>query len=254
MAYRFIAKIALLVALLGLPASAQELANLAQSLIDLRAEVETLHTQVDDAKSEFSTRMKSLNVQRTDIEASIARQELKIKQIETQLDKIKERIAQKSSGSSALKEVAKVGLEQLKAVLPNELPFKIKDRIAQIDEIQGSIAQNLTTPEKALGRAWSIYEDNFRMSRENGLFRQNITIGSKEYLADVVRIGNTMMFFKTTDGTMGYFAKSGATWMPMEIVESKRKELVDTLFDSMKKQIRSGFFILPYALNTGAAQ
>lgn len=236
--------------LFSLSLHAEAISNLAQSLIDLRASVESLHTQLDDAKDEYSVRMKSLNVQRTDIEASIARGQLKVKQLKAALAKVTKSIKAKSSGNTELKPVALEGLALLKAELKTHLPFKLSARLKQITDLENKIKNNLITPEKGLNRAWALLEDNFRMSHENGLFRQNVTLDGKEYLADVVRIGSVMMFFKTSDEKVGYFTKSTNGWMPLEVLDTTKKEQILYLFDSMKKQIRSGYFVLPYALAT----
>ena len=240
---------ALLTLVAALPLSADPISNLAQSLIELRADVETLHQQLDDVKEQYSVRMKSFNGQRTEMEASISREDLKIKQLTSSLKKIQKRIALHSSGSSALKAIALKGIAQLKMELADQLPFKMTERQTQLDDIAKRISNNQMTPEKGLNRVWAIYEDNFRMSHENGIFRQNVTIDSKEYLADVVRLGSLMMYFKTSDGKMGYFAKSAKAWKIIETSDSDEKEYIASLFDSMKKQIRSGFFVLPNALS-----
>ncbi len=239
---------ALLAIVAALPLSADRVTNLAESLIKLRADVERLHQQLDDAKEHYSVRMKSLNVQRTDIEASISREELKIKQIKESLKKVQKRIAQASSGSKAFKSVALDAIALLKKELKEQLPFKMLERQRELDDLAKRINNDQTTPEKALNRVWAIYEDNFRMSHENGIFRQNVMIDGQEYLADVVRLGSIAMFFKTSDNKMGYFAKADKGWNLVESVDPEQKERIAVLFDSMKKQIRSGYFVIPNAI------
>ncbi len=240
---------ALLILVAALPLTADRVSNLAESLIELRADVETLHQQLDDIKEQYSVQMKSFNGQRTEMEASISREDLKIKQLKGSLSKIQKRISLHSSGSKALKKVALEGIETLKKALATQLPFKRVERQEQLDDIAKRIQNNQMTPEKGLNRVWAIYEDNFRMSHENGIFRQNVVLGGKEYLADVVRLGSLMMYFKTSDGKMGYFAKDSKGWKIVETGNSDHKEYIVSLFDSMKKQIRSGFFVLPNALS-----
>lgn len=229
----------------ALPLSADRLSNLAQSLIELRSDVEKLHNQLDDTKESYAISMKSLNVQRADVETAISRESLKIKQLNSALKKVQKRIALQSGGSKAYKQVAQDAIKFLKAELATQLPFKMEDRQKELDTISDRIAHNQITPEKGLNRVWAIYEDNFRMSHENGVFRQNVTLDNKEYLADVVRLGSLAMYFKTSDGKMGYFTQTDSGWTLVETVESEDKALIAHLFDSMKKQIRSGFFTIP---------
>jgi len=240
--------IAMLCFITALPLSANRLENLANSLIELRAEVETLHDLLNDDKEKYSTSMKSLNVRRSDVEAASSREDLKIKQLQLALDKVQKRILLQSGGSSAYKRVAQEGIKLLKAALSTQLPFKMKDRQAELDALSARITHSQLSPEKALNRVWSIYEDNFRMSHENGIFRQNVMLSGKEYLADVIRLGSIVMFFKTSDGKSGYFQKTAKGWEIIELVDAESKEQVEMLFDAMKKKIRSGFFTIPNTL------
>jgi hypothetical protein len=232
-----------------LPLSADRLENLAQSLIELRAEVETLHAELDDTKESYSTNMKALNVQRADVETAISRETLKIKQIKQALEKVQKRISLQSGGSASYKKVAQDAIALLKKELSTQLPFKMKDRQDELDNISTRIKNDQLTPEKGLNRVWAIYEDNFRMSHENGIFRQNVTLKGKEYLADVIRLGTISMYFKTSDEKMGYFSETAKGWEIVEIVDGEKKALVNNLFDSMKKKIRSGFFTIPNTLS-----
>ena len=233
----------------ALPLSADRLSNLAQSLIELRSDVEKLHTRLDDSKEHYHTSMKSLNAQRADVETAISREALKVKQLHNALKKVQKRIALQSGGSKAYKTVAQDAITLLKQELKQQLPFKMFDRQKELDNLSQRITSNQITPEKALNRVWAIYEDNFRMSHENGVFRQNVTLNKKEYLADVVRLGSIAMFFKTSDAKMGYFTKDSKGWTLRETLDSENKELITELFDSMKKKIRSGFFTIPNTLS-----
>ncbi len=233
----------------ALPLSADRLSNLAQSLIELRSDVEQLHSQVDDSKENYSVSMKSLNTQRADVEAASSRESLKIKQLKSALSKVEKRIALQSGGSKAYKQVAQNAITLLKSELTKQLPFKMEDRQHELDSLSQRITNNQITPEKGLNRVWAIYEDNFRMSHENGIFRQNVTLDGKEYLADVVRLGTIAMYFKTSDDKMGYFSKNSTGWTLVQTVDGDSKALIANLFDSMKKKIRSGFFTIPNTLS-----
>lgn len=240
---------ALLTLVAALPLSANSTSNLAQNIIDLRADVEALHQEIDDLKEQYAQRMKSLSAQRTEQEGNIARETLKKEQLKSSLVKTQERIKHKSGSSKALEPLALEGIALLREVISAQLPFKLPERLSELDALAKSIQDHQMTPQKALNRAWAIYEDNFRLSHENGIFRQNVTLGKQEYLADVVRLGSVMMYFKTSDDKVGYFAKTSSGYTPQEIVDGQMKKHVYALFDSMKKQIRSGYFALPYAVS-----
>jgi hypothetical protein len=222
--------------------------NLAESLIKLRSEVETLHTKLDDSKDEYKNQMKSYALTRSDLEASISREELKIKQLQQALIKTQERIKKQSASSAGLKPLLLDALSLVEAQIKKGLPFKMQERLSQIDEIRNQVNNDLIMPEKALSRIWAVYEDNFRMTKENGMFSQNITLDGSERLADVVRLGSVMMYFKTSDSRMGYVKQTTEGDSYVEVVDPAEKEQIAVLFDAMKKQIRTGYFNLPNGL------
>jgi hypothetical protein len=230
------------------PLLAENADSLAESLIKLRSEVETLHTQLDDAKDDYKNRMKSYAMTRSDLEASLSREELKIKQLQQALVKTQERVRKQNASSAGLKPMLLDGLKLIEAEIKKGLPFKRAERLAQIEEIRTQVTSDLIMPEKALSRLWAVYEDNFRMTRENGMFSQNITLDGSERLADVVRLGTVMMYFKTSDNRMGHVKQSADGDTYVEVMDPAQKEQITALFDAMKKQIRTGYFILPNGL------
>ena len=56
------------------------------------------------------------------------------------------------------------------------------------------------------------------------------------------------MYFKLPDDTVGYVTKDAKGWFYKEAVSKKEQEQILSLFDSFKKQIRSGYFTLPNAI------
>ena len=86
------------------------------------------------------------------------------------------------------------------------------------------------------------------MTHENGLFQQTVKVNGQETLADVVRLGMVALYFRMSDGQVGYAQKDGGTWSYHVIDKPKDVEQVAMLFDSFKKQVRVGLFELPNAL------
>jgi hypothetical protein len=57
-----------------------------------------------------------------------------------------------------------------------------------------------------------------------------------------------MMFFATPDNKVGYVKKSGEKYAYVTVEDSEAREQIIDLFDSLQKQIRTGYFTLPNAL------
>jgi len=222
--------------------------NMAESLMKLRSEVVSLDSQIEDEKDEYKASMKSLIMEKNELDTSIAREELSHKRLTKDLDKVKKQIADQSKNSEGLKPIVLHTISKIEEHIKNEIPFKVNDRLNDVKRISEQLENALITPQKALVQVWNSYSDMIRMSKENAAFKQTIVLDGKEILAQVARVGSVMMYFKTPDDRVGYVTKSGGSYTYLESVEKEQKEQILTLFDAFKKQIRSGYFTLPNAL------
>ena len=99
---------------------------------------------------------------------------------------------------------------------------------------------------------WAFYEDEFRLTRENGIHAQTISLEGAEVLADVAKVGSMMLFFRTADGRMGAARKAGAEWRFEVASDEADRQRIAAWFDSLTKQIRQGWFELPNTMAGGA--
>lgn len=222
--------------------------NMAKSLMKLRAEVEQLDSQINDAKDSYKASMKSLTMQKSELEAMVSRDELKIKQINKELNSVKAKIAQASKNSQGLKPIVNEAIDNLIAMIKTSIPFKTNDRIAAVQKIKEQLASSLITPQKALSFVYNSYADEIRMTKENAIFKQTINFNGKDRLVEVARVGTAMMFFKTPDNEVGYVTKDGNGWNYKQEFNKEKQNQILNLFDAFKKQIRTGYFTLPNAL------
>lgn len=222
--------------------------NLVKSIMKLRGEVESLYRKIDDNKEMHKSQMKSYAMQKADAEAQINRQETSIKQLESQINKVREQIAKASHKNEDIKPILLKAIEDLTDNIQAGIPFKTKARTAELAKIKEQLTSNSITPEKGLSLVWASYDDALRLTKENGLFKQNITVGGKEKLCQIAKLGTIAMFFATPDESVGYAVKTdnGYTYK-IEQDKEQRKKIV-ALFDAFQKQIRTGYFSLPNAL------
>ena len=222
--------------------------NMAESLMNLRAEVEQLDSAIADEKDAYKGSMKSLRMQKNDLESIVAREELRIKQLQVEMSKVKKEVKEAGRNSVGLKSLVLEALVLLEKNIQMQIPFKTEDRIADIHRIQKQVENDEITAQKGLALAWNSYGDAIRMSKENGVFKQTINLNGQDRLAEVARVGTMMMFFKTPNDEMGYVAKAGDNWHYIEVISKSDKTEIAALFDAFKKQIRTGYFTLPNAL------
>ncbi|EJF07144.1 Protein of unknown function (DUF3450) [Thiovulum sp. ES] len=234
---------------LSLSLSASSIENLAEELVKLRAEVERLHEDVDTEKESFKMKFKSLQMQKTELEANIRREETRIQNLKLNLDKAKEENTKRVEDSQNLQPLALETIEDLKGTLRQTLPFKVKERESAIKDLESLILSNAIAPESALNKIWSFIEDEISLTKTNTIHKQTIHIDGEDKLVDVAKIGMMMLFFKTNEDKTGYLKpdRSGYSYAKNEDEE----KLILNLFDSIKKGIRTGYFQIPNKLNTG---
>ena len=236
-------------ALLAAPAVADNVTNLAKRLSVLRSEVEQLSNEVAQKTEEMNSQLRSLGRQKGDLQLDLKRAQTRVQKLSVAVNQRKQEIRAEKAKGDRLVPLFKKSLEEVRAQVQGTLPFKTTERLAAVDKISEQYKAGLLTPARALMRLWSFLEDEFRLTRESGLYRQTVTVDGEEQLVDVARIGMVMMYFKSADSLrVGRAVNVDGKWSFELITTPKEKEQVFQLFDSFKKQIRSGFFQLPNAL------
>ena len=144
--------------------------------------------------------------------------------------------------------IVKSSIASVRRSIESGLPFKTGERLAALAKIEEQLDQGLSSPEKATARLWAMIEDELRLTRENGLYRQTVKIDGEESLVEVARLGMVAMYFRTNDGRVGKTLRSDNGWTYELIKDEVKEEQVEMLFDAFKKQIRAGYFELPNPL------
>jgi hypothetical protein len=234
--------------LININVQAQDDNNLANNLIQLRGEVEDLQSELKILKSEHTNTMSYLNTRKTELQANVDRKNLKIKQTNTEMQKLQEKIKQMGAGSEQLIPQVEQLLLSMKDSLKSGIPFKQAERLSVIDEIQVKLAANQITSQNAINRLWAFIEDEIRLTRENAIYTQTIQLNGENLLVEVAKLGTVLMYFKTKDDQYGSVNRLENKWAYQLITDTQQAQMVATLFDSLKKQIRQGYFKLPLTL------
>jgi hypothetical protein len=236
------------------PVVADEADELARRLIALRGEVEQLNATLEQAREEQRATLLGLNQQRAQMEADLKRQELAAQEARDRLAQAAEASAGAGVAGDALKPVLASVLDQLVAGVKGGLPFKVEERVAALEAIRLEIDSGRLAPHRAANRVWAFVEDEFRLARETGLHQQTLSIDGKPMLAEVAKVGNVMLFWRTQDRRYGEARRAGQEWEFVEITEQPALGQVEALFGSLDKQIRQGYFELPGALVPAGAR
>ncbi|HQU62959.1 MAG: DUF3450 family protein [Nitrosomonas sp.] len=231
------------------PVNASSLENMAKSLAKIRGEVETLQTQLDIEKEKHANQITALSSQLADLSVEERRQKTAIEKLEHTLEKLSQASKQAEQSGEQLKPVLLKALAHYKHYVLGGYPFRIEDRIKAIEMLEDNIERQLVDPNKAVNQAWALIEDEIRLSKENGLYQQAISLDGEKVLADIAKIGTVFLFFQTRDNRAGMAKPSkDGQWKFETVATANDTERIARLFDALKKQIRQGYFELPNPL------
>lgn len=221
--------------------------EMVKSIMELRSDVESLYTKIDDSKEAYKSQMKSYALQISDNEAQINRQETSLKLTKQNLEKAENKLASMGSATEDLTPIVNEALTSLEKEIKAGIPFKVEERVAALHQIKNDLKNGNITQEKALALTWASYDDALRLTKEIGQFKQEITLDGKETIAKIAKVGSVMMFFATPDEKVGYVKQDAGKYTYVVASGDEHDQIVD-LFDALQKQIRTGYFTLPNAL------
>lgn len=234
-----------LVLLLSAGVHAQDADELARNLVELRSAVETLNQELDLLRQEHRAEMNALAAQKAELEANRSRVQTQIGQLEQQLATRREEAAAAGVDNEQLLPVVTQAIDELASHIQQSIPFKRDERLAELDEFRLQLASGVVPANRAANRLWAFYEDEIRLTRENGIYSQTLELNGDRILADVARLGTVMMFFRTQDQRYGEAVVRNGSWTFEPVEGAEEIAVIDDLFDSLAKQIRQGYFQLP---------
>lgn len=231
------------------PAAAQDATEaLANRLIQMRGQVDELQSELNLKREEHKNRMTYLTAQLTEMEANRDREALRVRQLEEDLEEMRTEVAAAGETSETLAPIVLNHVFALREQVQNGFPFKVNERLAELDDLENQLNSGVITAQRAFNRLWAFVEDEIRISRENAIYTQSISLNGKNVLVDVAKLGNAMMYFRTRDLEYGRAVASPTGWSFELLKSTADQEHVARLFDSLRKQIRQGYFQLPTAL------
>ena len=221
---------------------------LANRLIQMRGQVDELQSELNLKREEHKNRMTYLTAQLTEMEANRDREALRIQQLEQELEQMREQVAAAGETPETLTPIILENLYALREQVQGGFPFKVGERLAALDEVEAQLNSGVITAHRAFNRLWAFVEDEIRITRENAIYSQSIKLDGENVLVDVAKLGNAMMYFRTRNLEYGRAVETPGGWRFEKFETATDQEMVARLFDSLRKQIRQGYFQLPNAL------
>ena len=218
--------------------------DLANKIISMRADVEALQDEVESNKEQYRSSVQSLNIQKADLSASLQRERMQIDELSGKLNLLKQNLDQKFVGDEALVASLKTAMADVKAYIETSLPFKKTERLSSLEKLRVELENKQINPYKAAGHLWAFIEDEIRLHKDTGLYKQVIKIDGSDQLVDIVKVGMIGLYYKT-DKQVGLMTKNEGNWVVAPLENTEDIEAIDYLFDAIKKGIRVGSFKLP---------
>ncbi len=218
---------------------------LSKKVIELRQEVELLNDEYKTEREKVLSELKALSIQKAELASNIRNEEIRKKQLVEKIGKLKKEIGESSIESKALQPVLMNTIEDLELWIQSSLPFKQKQRLESLSQLRQRITKNEVSVIRAANELWSLIEDEKRLARETSLHKQSIPINGKLYLAEVVKVGMLFLYFKTENDDVGMAIRNGDTWSYTAFKNETKQTQTLAFFQSLKKQIRQGFFTIP---------
>lgn len=229
----------------ALSANEEQLAQMAKDLVQKRSLVDELSTELDIKKSEIKALQSSSEAQMTDLQRLIKTEETRLGKFNQDIDKLEKDLRTQQVPTNKIKPILMSALAKLEKHVSTSIPFKKDARMAEVKNLRELISNGTLIPEKGLTKVWSMLESEFRLTRENGLYRQNVEKDGEVHLADIVKVGMKKMYFKVNENDLGEVVKDGDSYKYAYAKSKEDKDKLNSLFDDFQKRIRSGYFVLP---------
>lgn len=223
----------------------KSLENISRELVEIRQQIETLHNDISYEKEVYRDQMRSYSNQKSDLDVRISRADLNIKDLERELTRLADISKNKSQDQENIIPILKENIERIRVTVAGSLPFKLKQRLQALDEIEHRLDTHIITPNKAANQLWAFVEDELMLGRSSGLYNETLIIDGQDKLVKVLRIGKLAMFYKTQDDRFGLVRKEGDQWRQQAFDDATNTAKLEQLFDSFNKNVRNGQFSIP---------
>ncbi len=225
------------------------LTTLAGRIAEKRSRVEALSNEVELAKTQYNEQLRSLASQIADVEIQINREKLRLEQIDQDITRARSVIETARDSVAEIDPLIASVIARYRDYVETHLPFQTPERLQEIETLERLFTDGSIDAAMALSRLWNTLESEFRLATENGLYRQTIEVSGEYQLAEVVRLGMVLLYFKTFDDRFGYAVPgTDGAWFYTLASSRQEQEMIGELFDSMRRNLREGSFLLPNPL------
>lgn len=218
---------------------------LSEKVIKLRQEVELLNDEYKTEREKVLNKMKALSIQNAELSSNIRNEQLRKEQLQEKIGQLKKEMDENSVESGELELILTETIGKLRSYIETSLPFKKQERIESVNKLSERLLKKEVSVTKGANLLWAMIEDERRLAGETSLHKQTIPMNGKMQLAEVIKVGMLFLYFKTEAGEVGLAQKKQGQWVYKTFHDQKKEEQTLAFMDSLKKQIRQGYFEIP---------
>lgn len=216
--------------------------DLSDKIIQLRNEVSELSDDFRTEKELLKSKIQTLALEKMDLDSKLRRQEISLQATQKKLTQAK---SLKDIKYPEFDQIISTFLDFETQRLTKTLPYKLEERLDYIQKIKTDFLEDKSPSDKILQNLWSHIEDEIQLAKDISLDKDVLTIDGQPTLVEIAKVGMLMLFYKTADGQYGYLDYKTGPWKPVLISDSGQSILIESFFESLKKQIRTGYFEFP---------
>lgn len=219
--------------------------EMSQQVIEERQAVEVLNEKYKTEKEKVYNDLKSIGARKAELDTNIQSDELQLRQLQGKVQKLKQDIKKEGALSEDMTPLFQAQAKELKAYVEGSIPFKKADRLEAISSLETRLHKGQMSSVRALIELWSLIQDEKRMAKESVLEKQVVAIDGKDTLVHVARLGMMAMYFSTEKDRYGEYYQDQGKWQYRLLDNEKEIGQVRDLILSLKKQVKTGYFLVP---------
>lgn len=222
----------------------------AKELESLRSQVDSLDAQVREARTSGLADIRALVGRRGELKLQLDRQEVRYRAAKSSVKSLEGKIAARKQSGEAFVPVVKEALGALREQIRKGLPYRVRQRLMALQEIEKEWQTGSTSTEGAAAKIWRFIEDELRLTEEVIFTKLPLTLnrGKARRMVRVARLGMVAMFAELGGGKYGHFVRdSKKRWRHQRIQKASVRKEVAKLFDALDKNILEGAYELPFS-------
>lgn len=226
--------------------------TLAERVATLRAEVDALSDELASDRMQQKEQLLALARRKAELSATVDGKNLEHKALMARIEEQRAALLARRAGVDDARAPLRAAAAQLRAHIEGTPPVAREARLQRLHAAELAVEQGSASEgAKAL---WAVIHDEALAGAETVKLRQPIDLEGKPAMAEIVRVGSLLAYFRTGDGRFGFAAQErddGAVGSPRffwRVAAGEDKARIRGLFDALRRKQTNGAHLLPAVL------